>query len=110
ENEVWRRYISGGADRIKRSAGLLVEVQIRVAYLADLFFRRSSRSISHRIHADENVGTRLILLLKPGLKRNARNCFGGKNALCRLLPNAIPDEHCRMVTQLVQGIYIFRRG
>ena len=64
-----------------------------MTYFADLFFGPPSRSFSNWIHANENVGTRLVLLVKPGLKGSARDCLDRKNALRRLLPNAIPDKH-----------------
>lgn len=83
ENEIRRRHVARGADRLKRISCLLVEVQISVVYLADLFFRAVSRSFSYWIHANENVGSREILLLKPGLEGSARNGPGRKNTLRR---------------------------
>ena len=81
-----------------------------MAYFADLFFGPVSRSFSDWIHANKDVGTRQILLVKPRLKGSARDCLGRENPLRRLLPNAIPNENCRVVARLVEGIHVFRRG
>jgi hypothetical protein len=81
-----------------------------VAYLADLFFSPISRSISYRIHANEDVGTGLVLLSKPALKRLARYGLSGKNPLHGLVAIAIPDQDRRMVIRLVESEHIFRRG
>jgi hypothetical protein len=93
ENEIGRRHVTRGADRLKRTACLLVEVQVCVTNLADLFFGPVSRSFSYWIHANENVGSGQILLVKPGLKRRTRDGLGRKNLLHGLLLSSIPDEH-----------------
>src|SRR5580704_7510055 len=109
EDEIWRRYVAGSTDGLKRSAGFLVEVEISVAYLADLFFRPASRSLPDWIHTNEDVGARLILLVKPRLKRRIRDCFGRKDSLGRLVPREIPDQHRDLVAWLVKGEHVFRR-
>ena len=43
ENEIWRRHVARGADRLKRSTSLLVEIQIGVTYLPNVFFCPVSR-------------------------------------------------------------------
>ena len=77
-----------------------------MAYLKDLFFRAASRSLSYRIHSNENIRSREILCQKPSLKGSARNCLSGKDALRSLRPDAIPDEDGRVVTRLVQGVHV----
>jgi hypothetical protein len=82
-----------------------------MAYFADLFFGPVSRSFPDWIHANEDVSTRLILLVKPRLKGSARDCLGRENPLRRLLlPNAIPNENCCVVARLAEGIHVFKRG
>src|ERR1700722_11972559 len=97
ENEVRWWHVAGSTDGLKRGTCFLVEVEIGVAYLADLFFRPASRSFPDRIHANEDVGTRLILLVKPRLKGSTRNCLGSENPLRRLLATAIPDKNGYLV-------------
>jgi hypothetical protein len=109
ENEVWCRNITGSTDRLKRSAGLLIKVQIRIANLADLFFGPVSRPCSYWIHSDENVGSRLVLVVKPGLEGRACDCFGRKNSLGRLVPSSIPDKHRDLIAWLVKSEHVFRR-
>ena len=110
ENEVRWWHVAGSTDCLKRSAGFLVEVEIRVANFADLFFGAVSRPFSYRIHSDENVASRLVLLMQLGLKGDTRDCFSRKNSLSRLVPSAIPDQHRDLVPRLVEGIHVFRRG
>src|ERR1700676_2718126 len=109
ENEIRRRNVAGGTDRLKRSAGFLVEVEISVPYLANLFFGPVSRPFSYWIHSDENVGSRLVLLVKPGLKRRTCDCLGWKNSLDRLVLSAIPDQHRDLIAWLVKSEHVFRR-
>src|ERR1041384_6522426 len=78
ENEVWRWHVAGSTDRLKRSARFLVKVEVCVTNFADLFFGPVSRSFSYRIHADENVGSRQILVVKPGLTWSTRDSLGAQ--------------------------------
>jgi hypothetical protein len=107
ENEVRWRHVAGSADGLKRSAGFLVEVEISVAYLADLFFGPASRPFSYWIHSDEYVGTGLVLLVKPRLKVRACDCFGRKNSLGYLVPSSIPDKHRNLITWVVKSKHVF---
>src|SRR5579859_207978 len=109
ENEVRWRHVAGSTDGLKRSACFLVEVEIHMADFADLFFGPVSRPFSYGIHSDEDVGSRLVLLVKPGLKRRTRDCFGRKNSLGRLAPSAIPDKHRNLIVWLVKSEHVFRR-
>src|SRR6185369_13541535 len=109
ENEIWRRYVARGADRLKRSTSLLVQVQIGVTYVSDMFFCPVSRPFFNGIHANEDVGSGQILHMKPGLKPSTRDCLCRKDPLQGLLSYSIPDEHCSMVARLVNGEHVFRR-
>src|SRR5579871_1704939 len=109
ENEARWWHVPGSTDGLKRGTCFLVEIEIRMAYFANLFLGAVSRAFSYRIHSDENVSSRLVLLVKPRLKVRACDCFGGKNSLHRLVLSPIPDQHRDLITWLVKSKHVFRR-
>jgi hypothetical protein len=80
-----------------------------VTDLPDLFFGPVSRSFPYWIHANENVGSRQILVVKSGLKWSTRDGLGSKNPLHGLLLSSIPYEDSYKIAWFVKGEYVFGR-
>ena len=98
------------ADSSPKSSKSTATTRTRMPSISALFM--SLRSLHERhffIHANENVGSRQILVVEPGLKRRTREGLGSKNPLHGLLLSSIPYEDSYKIAWFVKGEYVFGR-
>src|ERR1700739_524423 len=107
ENEVWCRHVACRTNCLEGSSSILIEVEVCVADLADVFLGPAPSPSPYRIHANKDVGAGAILFLKPGLERSARDSFGCQNPLHRLLLGSIAHKDCYLVAWLMKREHIF---
>ena len=68
DHEIRRGNIAGSANRLERRVRVLVEIEIQMADLADVFLGTGFRTRLDWIHSDKNVASLMILCGQPLLE------------------------------------------
>lgn len=97
QNKVWSWNSRGTANDLQCSVAVTVEVQIDMANFFETLFGSAAGAIVNGIHSNKDVGARLILFEKDGLKLRGRNEFCFRDPMKGLTQPAIVHEYGNVI-------------